>query len=150
VLSRKPGGGFIERTPTELYDVGSGSAACMNANGTFLQPYLGMWVPLLYTSSGWWTLIGFAGNLLFSSRFVFQWLISEKRKKVIVPAHFWYLSFWGSVLNLIYALHIDNAPIVLGVIALPIIYGRNIILLHSEKPRGTVKNPVLRTRLGPA
>ena len=122
----------------------------MNANGTFLQPYLGTWLPLLYTSSGWWTLVGFAGNLLFSSRFVLQWLISEKEKRVVVPAHFWYLSFWGSVLNLVYALHIDNAPIVLGVIALPIIYGRNIYLLHAGKSRRPAKHTVLRARLGPA
>src|SRR5262245_37777046 len=121
----------------------------MNSNnGTFLQPYLGVWLPFLYTSSFWWTIFGFAGNFLFSSRFFFQWIASEKSKKVIVPAHFLYLSFWGSVINLIYALHIDNAPIIFGVVALPIIYGRNLFLLHSVNGEGCAvsKKDTLRPR----
>ena len=106
----------------------------MNASGgTFLRPFLGDWLPLLYTSSYGWTVFGFLGTLLFSSRFIFQWIASEKRKRVVVPAHFWHLSFWGSVINLIYALHIDNAPIFFGVVALPIIYGRNLILLGRTR-----------------
>lgn len=106
----------------------------MNASGgTFLKPLLVHWLPVLYTSSYWWTVFGFVGNLLFSSRFLFQWIASEKRKRVVVPAHFWYLSFWGSVINLVYALHIDNAPIFFGVVALPVIYGRNLVLLHRAR-----------------
>lgn len=121
------------------------------ANGTFLQPYLGVWLPFLYASSYWWTVLGFIGNLLFSSRFVVQWLASEKSKRVVVPAHFWHLSFWGSVINLLYAFHIDNAPIIFGVIALPFIYGRNLFLLyspgsHSTAPARSVKRPVWRAR----
>lgn len=122
-------------------------------NGTFLQPYLGTWLPFLYSSSYLWTFFGFTGNLLFSSRFFFQWLASEKKKKLIVPAHFWHLSFWGSVINLIYALHIDNAPILFGVIALPFIYGRNLVLLQRSRGRSdvTVEKPThLRPSLGPA
>jgi lipid-A-disaccharide synthase-like uncharacterized protein len=119
----------------------------MNATGgTFLRPFLESWLPFLYTSSYLWTLFGFVGNLLFSSRFFFQWLASEKNKCVVVPAHFWYLSFWGSVINLIYALHIDNAPIFFGVVALPIIYGRNLVLLHSSGQN----KPALRPRFGAA
>jgi lipid-A-disaccharide synthase-like uncharacterized protein len=114
--------------------------------GTFLRPFLGDWLPLLYTSSNWWTVFGFLGNLLFSSRFFFQWIASEKRKRVVVPTHFWYLSFWGSVINLIYALHIDNAPIFFGVVALPIIYGRNLMLLHRTRKgvNETTESPKLR------
>ena len=104
----------------------------MNATGQFLQPLLGGWLPWLYSSSLWWTLFGFAGNLLFGSRFILQWLASEKRREVVVPVHFWHLSFWGSVINLVYALHIDNAPILAGVIILPFIYGRNLFLLHRS------------------
>ena len=48
------------------------------APGFFLQPWLGHWVPWLYYSSYWWTVFGFTGNLMFSSRFILQWLASEK------------------------------------------------------------------------
>jgi lipid-A-disaccharide synthase-like uncharacterized protein len=101
--------------------------------GQFLEPYLTAWVPWLYGHSYWWTVLGFFGNALFSSRFFFQWLASEKRRELFVPAYFWHLSFWGSVANLIYAFHIDNAPIIFGVIALPILYGRNLVLLRRTR-----------------
>jgi lipid-A-disaccharide synthase-like uncharacterized protein len=63
---------------------------------------------------------------------------------LVVPGYFWYLSFWGSVLNVIYAFHIDNAPIIFGVIALPFIYGRNIVLLRRKKPSEVTPRPALQ------
>ena len=102
----------------------------MSNEGQFLQGYLASVVPWLYASSYWWTVIGFAGNILFGSRFLFQWLTSERRRELVVPDSFWHLSFWGSCLNLLYAFHLDSAPLIFGVIALPIIYGRNLVLLH--------------------
>lgn len=101
--------------------------------GQFLQPYVGVWAPWLYGHSYWWTVFGFLGSALFGSRFILQWMASEKRRTLYVPAYFWHLSFWGSVINLIYAFHIDNAPIIFGVIALPIIYGRNLVLLRRTQ-----------------
>ena len=98
--------------------------------GQFLQPLLGGAVPWLYSNSYWWTVLGFCGNILFGSRFILQWLASEKRRQLVVPGYFWHLSFWGSVINLIYAFHIDNAPILFGVAALPFIYGRNLVLMR--------------------
>lgn len=89
--------------------------------------------PWLYASTWWWTFVGFAGNILFGSRFILQWLASEKKGTLVVPGYFWHLSFWGSVLNLVYALHLDSAPLLLGTAALPFIYGRSIVLLN----RGT-------------
>ena len=101
--------------------------------GQFLQPIFEAGAPWLYNHSYWWTILGFGGNALFSSRFLLQWLASEKSRKLVVPGYFWHLSFWGSVMNVIYAFHIDNAPIIAGVIALPFIYGRNLVLLKRSK-----------------
>ena len=107
----------------------------MSNTGYFLQGALQGWVPWLYASTWWWTAVGFAGNILFGSRFIFQWLESERRNKLVVPTYFWHLSFWGSVLNLLYALHLDSAPLLLGVAALPFIYGRNLVLLRHARER---------------
>jgi lipid-A-disaccharide synthase-like uncharacterized protein len=101
----------------------------MNNPGTFLEPWFGGAMPWLYASTWWWSAVGFAGNILFGSRFVLQWLASEKKRSLVVPGYFWHLSFWGSVLNLVYALHLDSAPLLVGVAALPFIYGRNLVLL---------------------
>jgi lipid-A-disaccharide synthase-like uncharacterized protein len=117
----------------------------MNDVGTFLRPWLEHWAAWLYVSSVWWSAVGFAGNIMFGSRFIFQWLASERKRTLVVPAHFWHLSFWGSVLNLFYALHLDSAPLLLGVAALPFIYGRNLVLLkrcacEPEKENGRALN----------
>jgi lipid-A-disaccharide synthase-like uncharacterized protein len=109
----------------------------MSNAGTFLEPWLRHALPWLYVSTWWWTAVGFAGNILFGSRFIFQWLESERKGKLVVPGYFWQLSFWGSVLNLVYAFHLDSAPLILGVAALPFIYGRNLVLLkRSEQSQG--------------
>jgi len=51
-----------------------------------------------------WKVIGWLGNLAFMSRFLVQWYATEKRKEVVVPASFWWLSIAGSWLLLSYAI----------------------------------------------
>jgi lipid-A-disaccharide synthase-like uncharacterized protein len=53
----------------------------------------------------------------------------------VVPPIFWHLSFWGSTVSLIYALHIDKLPILLSFSFLPFLYARNLMLLR----RGAAK-----------
>jgi lipid-A-disaccharide synthase-like uncharacterized protein len=104
---------------------------CLEVGG-FLRPFLdslvGGW---LYVESGIWTIIGFAGAGIFGSRFLLQWLHSEKKKQLVVPWYFWHLSFWGSSLNFIYAMHLDKAPLIVGSCFLPVLYGRNLMLLYK-------------------
>lgn len=85
-----------------------------------------------YQESWWWMAFGLVGNFLFGSRFFVQWLLSERHKRLVVPPVFWHLSFWGSVVNLIYAFHVDKLPIILGFIFLPVLYARNLILLRRN------------------
>jgi lipid-A-disaccharide synthase-like uncharacterized protein len=109
----------------------------MPASSAFLQnwlePIFGHW---LYVDSMLWTVVGFLGAAIFGSRFLLQWLQSEKEKKLVVPWYFWHLSFWGSVLNLLYFLHLDKAPLILGNCFLPFLYGRNILFLRREGTKG--------------
>jgi lipid-A-disaccharide synthase-like uncharacterized protein len=99
----------------------------------FLQPLFDPIVPWLYSESILWTAFGLTGNLLFSLRFIVQWLYSEKRRELIVPSIFWHISFWGSVIALIYAFHIDKLPVILGYFFTPILYARNLVLLARGK-----------------
>jgi lipid-A-disaccharide synthase-like uncharacterized protein len=99
----------------------------------FLSPYLSAYMPWLYWNSIWWTVLGFVAGFTFSGRFILQWFHSEKAKKVVVPALFWHLSFWGSVLNMIYLIHVDRAPLIFANFFLPFLYGRNLYLLYKHK-----------------
>lgn len=105
----------------------------------FLQQFLGVRLHWLYRESVYWTAVGLFGNGLFSSRFFIQWLQSERQKRLVVPAVFWYLSFWGSLVSLIYAFHVDKLPVILSYLFLPFIYGRNLKLLRHSASRPTEK-----------
>ena len=41
------------------------------------------------------TILGFLGNAIFSTRFLVQWIASEKRGKSVIPVSFWYWSIAG-------------------------------------------------------
>jgi lipid-A-disaccharide synthase-like uncharacterized protein len=91
-----------------------------------------------FYESIWWTCFGFLWTLLFGSRFLLQWLHSEKHRKIVVPPIFWHLSFWGSVISLIYALHIDKLPVIFGYLFLPLIYARNLVLLRRSSQANSI------------
>ncbi len=78
-------------------------------------------------------LVGFLGQMLFASRFLIQWVASERRKKSYFPVIFWYLSIAASVLLLFYAVSIRAWPIILGQCFGVIVYGRNLKLIASSK-----------------
>ena len=42
--------------------------------------------------------IGFLGQGIFASRFIVQWIYSEKKGESSIPIVFWYLSIFGGLL----------------------------------------------------
>ena len=77
--------------------------------------------------------IGFTGQALFASRFIFQWIYSEKMGKSSIPISFWYLSIFGGIGLLIYALFRKDPVIILGQMFGILIYTRNLILIYKKK-----------------
>ena len=80
-----------------------------------------------------WTIFGLVANLLFASRFVIQWYVSERLKRSVIPVQFWYLSIAGSVMMLVYALYIGKIPLILGFLFPTIIYVRNLMLIRKHQ-----------------
>tara|TARA_Y200000002_G_C22514963_1_gene592965 strand:- start:337 stop:615 length:279 start_codon:yes stop_codon:yes gene_type:complete len=76
-------------------------------------------------------IIGFVGQGLFASRFIVQWLYSERLGKSAIPLAFWYLSIAGGVGLLIYAIFRKDPVIITGQTFGIIIYIRNLILLRK-------------------
>ena len=80
-----------------------------------------------------WLGLGFFAQLLFSSRFIIQWIASEKAGKSVVPVVFWYLSLAGSSLLLLYAIHRLDPVFIFGQAGGVFIYSRNLYLIKREK-----------------
>ena len=78
-------------------------------------------------------IIGFIGQGLFASRFIFQWIYSEKIGKSSIPIIFWYLSIFGGIGLLIYAIFRKDPVIIVGQIFGIFIYTRNLILIYRKK-----------------
>jgi len=82
--------------------------------------------------------IGFLGQLLFSARFLIQWIASERKGRSVVPLAFWIFSIMGSSLLLWYAIYRRDPVFILGQSAGLFIYLRNLHLIHRERTRRTV------------
>ena len=78
-------------------------------------------------------IIGFTGQGLFASRFIFQWIYSEKRGESYIPIIFWYLSIFGGIGLLTYALFRKDPVIITGQLFGIFIYLRNLILIYKKK-----------------
>lgn len=80
-----------------------------------------------------WLLLGFAGQALFSARFLVQWVHSERRKQSIIPVAFWYFSLAGGATLFTYALHIGDPVFILGQSLGVLIYSRNLYFIHKQR-----------------
>lgn len=80
-------------------------------------------------------LFGLVGQLMFSARFILQWIASERAGKSVVPVAFWWLSIGGTLTLLAY-FAIRHEPIgMLGqACGLPI-YARNLFLVTRHGSR---------------
>ena len=76
-----------------------------------------------------WKIIGWLGNAVFFSRFFVQWYATEKRKQVVVPTAFWWLSLAGSLLLLSYAVFHERDSVFIFAYAFTWIpYIRNLVI----------------------
>ncbi|MCX7300066.1 MAG: lipid-A-disaccharide synthase N-terminal domain-containing protein [Rhodobacterales bacterium] len=73
-----------------------------------------------------WLVVGFAAQMLFSARFLVQWIASERVKRSIVPEAFWYFSFLGGAMLLAYAIYRKDPVFTLGQAFGLLVYSRNI------------------------
>jgi lipid-A-disaccharide synthase-like uncharacterized protein len=78
-----------------------------------------------------WLVVGFTGQLLFSARFLVQWLVSERRRESVIPQVFWYLSLCGGATLLMYAIYKRDPVFIAGQATGVLIYVRNLILVRN-------------------
>ena len=80
-----------------------------------------------------WVLFGFAAQAVFFARVVVQWIISEKRKEIIVPVAYWYLGIIGSAMIFIYAIHRDDIVFIVSGFLNLLICIRSLIIHNGNK-----------------
>lgn len=81
----------------------------------------------------WWVIVGLGGQLLFTARFLVQWLASEKAGKSVVPISFWYLSIFGGAVLFSYAVYRKDPVFILGQSMGLFIYVRNLMLIYADR-----------------
>ncbi|WP_317126972.1 lipid-A-disaccharide synthase N-terminal domain-containing protein [Apibacter raozihei] len=80
-----------------------------------------------------WLLIwGSLGQVLFTMRFIYQWIYSERIKKSELPLGFWILSLTGSLMIFIYSIIRKDPVLFAGHCMGIIVYTRNIIIVRKS------------------
>lgn len=80
-----------------------------------------------------WVALGLIAQGVFFTRFLIQWLASERARQSVIPVAFWYLSLVGSLLLLVYSIHVRDPVFILGQSTGSVIYIRNIVLIKRRR-----------------
>jgi lipid-A-disaccharide synthase-like uncharacterized protein len=76
---------------------------------------------------------GILAQIIFISRFFYQWIYSESRQESVLPVGFWIISICGSAMTFIYGIfRLD--PVLLAAHSLSLfVYLRNILIHYNKK-----------------
>jgi lipid-A-disaccharide synthase-like uncharacterized protein len=85
------------------------------------------------TTEQLWIGVGLVGQAMFSTRMVLQWIASERHKRSVVPAAFWYFSIAGGLALLFYAVHRQDPVFIVGQSAGLVVYARNVYFVHKKR-----------------
>jgi lipid-A-disaccharide synthase-like uncharacterized protein len=80
----------------------------------------------------WLLILGIIAQIIFTLRFVYQWIYSEKQKQSSLPFGFWMLSLLGSSLIFTYAIFRKDPILIAGHVFGIVTYVRNIMLLRNQ------------------
>ncbi|MBN1476425.1 lipid-A-disaccharide synthase N-terminal domain-containing protein [Candidatus Sumerlaeota bacterium] len=80
-----------------------------------------------------WEMLGIIATFVFASRFLVQWIASERSKRSVVPTVFWWLSLIGAAGLLAYGIHFRRLAVVLGQSFGFVVYIRNLMLIKKDR-----------------
>ena len=82
-----------------------------------------------------WLAFGIVAQLVFTARFIVQWIASERAGQSIMPIAFWVLSIIGGSMTLAYGIQRREAVIIMGQVLAVFIYIRNMMLIVKNRKR---------------
>lgn len=80
----------------------------------------------------WLLILGSVAQIVFTFRFILQWMYSEKIKQSVLPLSFWWLSLTGSAMILVYSIFRKDPVLFIGQLFGFVVYARNIILMKNK------------------
>ena len=80
-----------------------------------------------------WFALGMFGQAMFFGRFFVQWVASERSRKVVIPAAFWYMSLAGGLVMIVYGILRSDLVVILGQSTGTFVYARNLYLRGLER-----------------
>lgn len=89
------------------------------------------------TTTSMWLGVGFVGQLFFTSRFLVQWIVSERRRESVIPLVFWWLSLGGGATLLSYAIWRQDPVFILGQGMGLVVYFRNLALIYGRREKAS-------------
>ena len=76
-----------------------------------------------------WLAFGIVAQLVFTGRFLVQWIASERAGRSVIPVAFWVLSMIGGMMTLVYGVQKREPVIIMGQVLAVVIYVRNLMLI---------------------
>lgn len=76
----------------------------------------------------WLLIYGSMGQIVFTLRFMYQWMYSKRRDESLLPIGFWMISLFGSLIIVSYAIYRKDPVLILGQSTGLLAYSRNIYL----------------------
>jgi lipid-A-disaccharide synthase-like uncharacterized protein len=85
-----------------------------------------------------WLIFGFIGQLMFTLRFIVQWIGSERKRESVIPVFFWYFSLAGGLIILVYAIYRMDPVFILAYLPGNFVYLRNLYFIYNKKTTSPV------------
>lgn len=85
------------------------------------------------TKFDFWLAFGIVAQLVFTARFLVQWIASERAGQSVMPMAFWMLSIIGGMMTLLYGIERREAVIIMGQVLAVFIYVRNMMLIVKNR-----------------
>ncbi|MCL4216776.1 MAG: lipid-A-disaccharide synthase N-terminal domain-containing protein [Candidatus Hydrogenedentes bacterium] len=80
----------------------------------------------------YWIAVGLAGNALFATRFLIQWIATERKRRSVIPVAFWYISIAAAALQGLSFGQRAEWVYTVGMVATIFIYARNLWFIHRN------------------
>lgn len=81
---------------------------------------------------GWLIVFGSVGQIVFASRFIYQFIYSYRKNESLLPKGFWLISLIGSLLIVTYGIIRLDPVLVIGQLLGSLAYVRNLMIHRAE------------------